>query len=126
MRTYIDCIPCFVRQGLDSVKLITDDELIHQQVLREVLRLAGEMDYSQSPPAMAQKIHRVIRRLTRIDDPYSQRKKHFNEFALKLFSKLQKRIEDSQKPLETALRLAIAGNIIDYCYPDIISHSNDC
>jgi len=37
MQIYLDCIPCFVRQALDSVRLATDDEQIHEQVVREVL-----------------------------------------------------------------------------------------
>jgi len=113
MRTYFDCIPCFIRQALESVRLITDDETTQEQVLREVLRLVSEMDLYQSPPAMAQKIHRVIRQITGVDDPYKERKKRFNEFALKLYPKLQKWIAEAEKPFETAVRLAIAGNIID-------------
>lgn len=113
MRTYFDCIPCFVRQALDSVRLITDDEQVHEQVMREVLRLACKMDLRQSPPAMAQKIHRIIRKLTGVQDPYLQMKNRFNKLALQMYPELRERIEASNDPLETAIRLAIAGNIID-------------
>ena len=37
MKTFLDCIPCFVRQALDSARLATDDEQIHEQVVRETL-----------------------------------------------------------------------------------------
>ena len=113
MRTYLDCIPCFVRQVLDSVKMTTDDEQIHEKVLREALHLASKMDLHQSPPAMAQKIHRFIRELTGVQDPYMQVKNRFNKFALKMYPDMKERIETSDDPLETAVRLAIAGNIID-------------
>ena len=113
MRTYFDCIPCFVRQSLDAVRLITGDESIHEQVLREVLRVTSTADLHQSPPEMGQKIHRLIRQLTEIDDPYLQIKKHFNTSALTLYPKLQQIITESKEPFETAVRLAIAGNIID-------------
>ena len=113
MRTYFDCIPCFVRQTLDSVRLITDDEQIHERVMREVLRLASKMDLRQSPPAMAQKIHRLIRKLTGVQDPYLQTKDRFNKLALKMYPELRKKVEASADPFETAIRLAIAGNIID-------------
>jgi len=113
MRTYLDCIPCFVRQVLDSVKMTTDDEQVHEKVLREALRLASKMDLHQSPPAMAQKIHRFIRELTDVQDPYLQVKNRFNKFALKMYPDMKERIETSVEPLETAVRLAIAGNIID-------------
>jgi uncharacterized protein with ATP-grasp and redox domains len=113
MKTYFDCIPCIIRQSLDAVRLITVDESIHEQVLREVLRVTSTTDLHQSPPAMGQKIHSLIRQLTEIDDPYLQIKKHFNISAMSLYPKLQRIIAESKEPLETAVRLAIAGNIID-------------
>jgi len=113
MRTYFDCIPCFVRQALDSARLITDDEQIHEQVIRGVLRLASRMDLRQSPPAMAQKIHRLIHKLTGVEDPYLQTKNRFNQLALKMYPELREQVQASTDPFETAVRLAIAGNIID-------------
>jgi uncharacterized protein with ATP-grasp and redox domains len=114
MRTYFDCIPCFVRQVLDSVRMITDDTQVHETILREALRMASEMDLSQSPPAMAQKIHRFIRLTTGISDSYLDVKNRFNTLALQMYPELKQRIETSTDPLETAVRLAIAGNIIDF------------
>ena len=113
MRTYFDCVPCFIRQTIDSLRVITGDEAVHEQVLRRVLGLVSEMDFRQSPPAMAQKIHRIIRQLTEIDDPYKEMKRRFNAFALELYPGLQKLVIESEDPFETAVRLAIAGNIID-------------
>jgi uncharacterized protein with ATP-grasp and redox domains len=114
VRTYFDCIPCFVRQVLDSVRMITDDEQLHEKVLREALQMASEMNLSQSPPAMAQKIHRFIREITGVDDPYLEEKNRFNTLALQLYPKLKQQVEASIDPIETAVRLAIAGNIIDF------------
>ena len=113
MRIFLDCIPCFVRQALDSARLATNDERIHEQVVREVLRLAADLDMSQSPPAIGQQIHRLIRKLINNNDPYRELKQRFNRLALRLCVELEERVRTSEDPLETALRLAIAGNIID-------------
>jgi len=113
MKTYFDCIPCFIRQALESVRLTTDDEQIHEQVMREALFFACKMDLRQSPPAMAQQIHRMIRKLTGVQDPYLQIKDRFNKLTLQMYPKLKERIEASDDPLEIAIRLAVAGNIID-------------
>lgn len=83
------------------------------KVLREALKLAAQMDFRTSPPAMAQQIHRFIRMITGVEDPYLEEKNRFNKQALKLYPELKERIETSVDPLETAVRLAIAGNIID-------------
>ena len=114
MRTYFDCIPCFVRQALDAARLATDDEQIHKKVVDQVLRLADDLDMSQSPPVIGQHIHRLIRSLVGNDDPYYRVKKQFNSLALKLYPDLRKRIISSSNQLETAVRLAIAGNVIDF------------
>jgi len=114
MRTFLECVPCFVRQALDSARLVTDDEAVHEQALREVLREVGEMDFHNSPPVMGQHMHRLIRRLVADDDPYRNIKDHFNRLALALYPELEKRLAGSRDPLETAVRLAIAGNIIDF------------
>ena len=113
MRTFFDCIPCFIRQALEAVRMITSDEAIHERLLREVLRVLGEMNLRQSPPAMAQRIHRLIRELTGQADPYREIKDRFNRLALDLYPQLKVQIEGSGDRLEMAVRLAIAGNVID-------------
>ena len=123
MKTFLDCIPCFVRQALDSARLATDDEQIHEKVVREVLRLSADLDMSQSPPEMGQKIHRLIRSLVGSDDPYYRVKKQFNSLALKLYPDLRKQIISSNDQFETAVRLAIAGNIIDFGVKSSLSES---
>ncbi len=114
MKTYFECIPCFIRQGLDAAKLITDDEKIQEEILRKTLTLASKMDLKQSPPEIGQKIHRIIRQVAKNDDPYLEIKQKYNSLALKMYPQLKQKIENSDNPLETAVRLAIAGNIIDY------------
>lgn len=113
MKTHFDCIPCIIRQALDSARLVTDDEQIHEQILREVLAAAAQMDLEQSPPVMAQTIHRRLRELTGQADPYREVKNRFNQLALKLYSQFRIRLQETGTPLEVAVRLAIAGNIID-------------
>ena len=113
MKTYFECIPCLLRQTLEASRLTTDDETIHEQMLRKVLRSASEMNLRESPPLMAQRIHRLIRQMTGDNDPYRDIKDRFNHFALELYPELKERIKQSRKPLDMAIRLAIAGNIID-------------
>jgi hypothetical protein len=114
MKTFFDCLPCFVRQSLDSVRFVTPDESIHERVLREVLRLAHQMDLRQPPPVMAQKLHRRIRELTGADDPYREVKDRFNRLALAQYPEFRDRVARSADPMEAAVRLAIAGNVIDF------------
>lgn len=114
MRTYFDCVPCAIRQVLDSVRMITKDEAVHERVLRESLGMWQTADLHLSPPAIAQKTHQLVRRLTGATDPYLEVKNRYNRFALEMYPELRERVENSADPFETAVRLAIAGNIIDF------------
>lgn len=113
MKIFLDCIPCFLRQTLDAVRLVIDDESVHEQIMRDVLQLTKEIDLSQTPPAIGQRIHRKIRELTGNSDPYRDLKKQHNRLALELYDLLEPVVRSSDNSLEIAVRLAIAGNIID-------------
>jgi len=114
MKTYPDCITCFVRQSLEAARLVSDDSSFHEKILRRACRIAAELDYSAPPPAMGRDIHRLIRSLSGVEDPYREAKVRFNDFILELMPGLKKQVEQSPDPLETALKLAIAGNVIDF------------
>lgn len=113
MKTSLDCLPCFVRQTLDACRISTDDESVHETVTRDVLRWTSDMDFALTPPDFARHIHRRLRELTGIDDPYAAEKRSHNELAKKILPALRRDIEKSGNALLTAAHFAIAGNIID-------------
>jgi len=113
MRTYLECVPCFVRQALDAAGMVTRDPGLHERVLRETLRLAAEMPFDRSPPWMGQQIHHLLREASGNGDPYREAKREANEMALSLYPKLKQRIKNAKDAFTAAVRLAIAGNIID-------------
>ncbi|MGD9210396.1 MAG: ARMT1-like domain-containing protein, partial [Desulfobacteraceae bacterium] len=121
MKTTLDCLVCLVRQSLQAARLITLDKKVHEQIMRDVLGWAATMDLKESPPVMAQRIHRRLRALTGAKDPYAIAKKQMNQMALSLLPELEEMIDNSLDPLKTALHLAIAGNVIDLGAKDCIS-----
>jgi uncharacterized protein with ATP-grasp and redox domains len=113
VHTYLDCVPCFVGQALDSARRCTDSPEIHERLLREALAVASTMSFDAPPPVMGRLIHRRLRELTGQTDPYRAAKQQANEFALRLYPDLKQLIINSSDPLTAAVRLAIAGNVID-------------
>lgn len=113
MKASLECLPCFVRQSLDAIAMATDDEKLRLQLLREVLGWLSEWELELSPPIMGQLVHRRVREITGQADPYRKSKQAHTQLALALLPALRRRIEASDDRLETALRLAIAGNAID-------------
>ncbi len=123
MQTYHECIPCFLKQALSAARLATPDTAVHEKVLRRVLRDAAEMPLDDPPPVMGRHIHRIIREATGRSDPYKAVKKKYNEFALALYPEMKKTIEQSPDPVDTAVRLSIAGNIIDFGAAESVAES---
>lgn len=114
MRTYFECVPCFVRQALDASRMVTADAAVHERVLRETLRLVAEMPFDRPPPWLGQRIHKLLRDATGHADPYRDVKRHSNALGLQLYPALKQRVRASAAPFAAAVRMAIAGNVIDF------------
>lgn len=113
MKTYLDCIPCFLRQGLDGARIASEDTRLHEQTMRDLLCLTAELDLNRSPPEVGQAIHRRLRELTKTEDPYQAAKDRFNQLVMDLLPELTALIKQSTEPLVTAAKLAIVANVID-------------
>ena len=114
MRTFLDCIPCFVRQTVDSVRNISCDEAMSLIVVQKVLKAIASFDLNLSPPEMAQVVHRIIRDETGNPDPYLEIKDQSTKKALEILEKVQQLVDSSRSCFETAVRFSIAGNIMDF------------
>jgi len=113
MRTYLDCYPCFLRQALEAARLAGADENQQHWVLREVLDELHQFALTSTPPEMGYRIHQIVRRELGARDPYQQAKVLSTQQALALYPKLKALVAEADDALETAVRLSIAGNIID-------------
>jgi uncharacterized protein with ATP-grasp and redox domains len=114
MKTSLQCFPCFIHQTLNALELIKADPCVRERVLREILRRSSEISLVDPPPAMGKIIHDLIQRECHVADPYREVKERFNRLALALYLDLARKIRNSPDPFETAVKLAIAGNIIDF------------
>ncbi len=113
MKMSLDCIPCFVRQAADAVKMSVLSDESRKSIMHNVLQWLGDVDLNQTPPAASQMIHRRLRDLLSTDDPYRASKDVQNEMAAALIPAIRKYIASSADPLVMAVRYAITGNIID-------------
>jgi hypothetical protein len=115
MKLYLDCIPCFQRQTLFATKNLDDEK--RGTILRKVMTLLLDINWDTTSDEIVNHVHCLIRESMGIYDPYAEVKKISNEQALELYpvlkSKLEK-INDKEKRIFTAAKLAIAGNIIDF------------
>ncbi|MBN1384836.1 MAG: DUF89 family protein [Elusimicrobia bacterium] len=114
MKTYLDCFPCILRQSLEATRLSTADKEKQKKVLGRVMEYLIKSDSQLTPPHIACYVYDMVRKITGYSDPYYSIKKKYNRIALNMYPKLKNIIRNSNEPLLTAVRLAIAGNIIDF------------
>jgi len=114
MRTYLDCIPCIIEQAIKTARELTQDWEKREILLQRVLETLSNISYNQSPPYLGREAHRVIRRILDNPDPYLKLKREFNRVGKELFPSLQERVNHSKDRFTDAVKLAIAGNIIDF------------
>ncbi len=114
MKTYLECIPCFLIQALRAGRLARlKDEAIYD-MLCELGGRIKEIPMDSPPPLTAIGVYELINKHVGSDDPFKGVKEESTKAALKLYPKLKKDIENSDDPLGLALRLAIVGNVIDF------------
>lgn len=114
MKTYHDCIPCLIKQAIEAIRMVSDDEKVQDEVIKTTLQEISRMDLNESPPYMARIIHNYVKEVVKCTDPYQDIKTKFNNVAMELYDDLKLRIKKSENPFETAVRISIAGNIIDF------------
>ncbi len=114
MKTYLDCIPCFFRQALETSRISGAGPAMQRKVLHQVAALLPSVSLKASPPEIARTVYGIIRTVTGQNDPYYEMKQESNRLVLKMYPELCRRVSASQDRLLKAVELAIAGNIIDY------------
>ena len=114
MKTYLDCIPCFFKQVLESTRNAGASEQVQREALLKLAKLLPDIPMHSTPPESGKLVHGIIRRITGNNDPYLEIKDKSNRLALDVYDDLKKKLSNSEDRLSAAVELAITGNIIDF------------
>ncbi len=109
----LECFPCLLRQAVEACRLATEEEGKRREVIRGVLGILERATPESTPPLLCLKVHEEVKRITGNADPYREVKRTFNSLAREMYPELRKMVEESSDRLLTAVKLAIAGNVID-------------
>ena len=107
------CFFCFARA---IEKLIERENLTPAQkntITSQMVELYHQSWHDFSAPAFSRELHKALRQHTQNPDPYKDAKQRSNDLVLSLYPELKQQVLKSDSPFDTALRLAIGGNIID-------------
>ena len=103
-----------MNQALRAGRIATDDEKKIKRILDEAEAMLSNIPLESTPPETGRLIYEKVREITGQLDPYKQIKSESTKKALTLYPSLKKIVEKSGDTLLTAVRIAIAGNVIDF------------
>ncbi len=113
----VNCVPCFYKQASRIFEKYGISET-RQVVLRKSFQdFINKEGVNQPSPLSAQFLNKLVKEETGIEDLYLEEKQYYNNLLLERYDSLKYEVDDSGYPLRTALRYALAGNIIDFGPP---------
>ena len=114
MNTSPNCLPCFMKQAEYTAGLATDSLSLRKEIMDQAAKLIPSFDLKLSPPENSVFLYRMIAEKSNNNDIFADLKVQSNRTALEMLPIMEDKIRYAPDPLDTAIRLAIAGNIIDY------------
>lgn len=114
MKIKPECITCSINGILNLFRNGLIDEKYKEQTLRQVLKYYSEANYGDMMIGAARDVHKIVRDISGDSDPYKTLKDEFNKKAIDYCDKYESAIKNDSDAFEKSMRLAIAGNIIDF------------
>ncbi len=116
MKTHLECLPCLSNNAVVIAKKSTQDPAVRKQIVQASMKMLAESDMLYPPTWYAAKIMDIALELTggAQDDPYREEKDKSIALAKRLLEELGSIPEYDPNSFESRLRLAIAGNILDF------------
>lgn len=102
-----------MNQALRAGRIATKDEKKIKALLDDVGCIIKDIPMDSTPPETGGLIYQKVREITGVEDPYKKIKESNITEALALYPRLKQIVKNSHNKLLTAIRIAIAGNVID-------------
>ena len=111
---YYECGPCILRQVKEVIDLSTNDENLKFELMQNcMIHMAENFNKNSQPNKIATEVNQYIKQKTQCVDPYSKQKEMSNEIALSMIDNVQEILKTNDS-LETYVKVAIVGNILDF------------
>ena len=126
MKACLDCLPCLARNAIDLArKSACGDKALEGEIAASGMRILGAAaggGYPLPPPCYARQLidNALEKSGGRVPDPWGPEKKTSTDLALRLMARLSEIPGWDPASFESRLRLAVAGNILDFSvYADL-------
>ena len=113
MKIEFECLNCALGTFIKHLNKFDMDEAVKESHIRKYISSLAEIDYSLTPPELGRLLHYKIREILDDPDPYLKEKNYYNNILLENYTRLKEIVNSSPEPLNAALKMSLAGNLID-------------
>ncbi|MEO2117836.1 MAG: DUF89 domain-containing protein [Methanocaldococcus sp.] len=117
MKIKPECAICIIRQVVEAVNEITDNEKEQFKLIKNTMEVIKDVYGEDAVPAwMGTVVHRYLKKISGNSDPYKKLKDKANKIALQYLDKVREmcNVDNELERLRKKVLATIAGNVIDY------------
>jgi len=108
-----ECVECIINQSVRVANLITDDESLKNKIISSTKLLSKDFSFNNTPPEIASYVYENMADIAKKYDLYDEVKQNSTKKALSFVPLLKEKLLDSNDKFLTAIKIAVAGNVID-------------
>lgn len=116
MKTEPECLACFIKQAVLTARQVSDDPATIFAAVQEAARHFPALDPNLTPPENSRRLVEAVAAFLGKEDPFRETKARYNALALRGHDALRRYVQGAADPLEAAVRVSAAGNILDLSY----------
>ncbi|NQY20345.1 MAG: DUF89 family protein [Campylobacteraceae bacterium] len=120
-----DCIECIKDQINKACNTLGLNENLKKEINLEVLKKSKTFDLKKSPPFVAKEVYELLAEKTQLIDPLEKIKQESIKEALIFVPFVEDKISESSDKLFTAIKAAVAGNVIDFASKEQFTLENE-
>ena len=109
-----ECVKCIVGQIDRATKLLNLETKLSKEIMEEVEAKALSFSFNETPPLVAKDVYELLALKTGIKDPLKNLKQESIKKAQTYIPLIKKKIKENDDKLFTAIKAAVAGNVIDF------------
>ena len=109
----LECLHCAINQVIHTTEVSKTPEPLRRELMQRALKLLAEGDVNRNNCIQIEQVYRMVAEGLGDADPYRETRLFFDREMLRLLPRLREHIAQSDDPLRSAVRAAIAGNLID-------------
>ncbi len=114
MKTSLMCMECNIKQLIKLSTLLGVNDEKQEEATRKLLATLSTISFEKSNPEIMSLTWKIITDVFQNNDPYKEIKEFYNSSLLEMYTEINEVIKKSTDPINTALKIAIIGNIIDF------------